>query len=174
MTWSVKCAAFVTAFLLFLSATKFILYFPLYTAAMLRSLFQIPPSINNHRSFCESNGKVIPRTIHQMGPPYYRSRQWMHNQQKWISNYSVTLHYEYRYWTDDKIEEFVIRNYPELLSLYLSYPNDVQRYDMARYLILFSEVWHKLLRGGVVGRGTHARRFSAAFCARAGQTNRGL
>lgn len=48
------------------------------------------------------------------------------------------LHPEYRYclWTDESIEAFVREYYPDILQLFLNYPDQIQRVDAARYLIL--------------------------------------
>ena len=72
-----------------------------------------------------------------MGPQHIDNKQWAQNQQHWINVYQIQLNYEYKYWTDELIEDFILQQYPEALPLYLSYSRNVQRYDMARYLILY-------------------------------------
>ena len=121
---------------------RFMISFPELTESAARSIFHFSPSIDPtaESSICESdeNGmnKVIPRRIHQMGPKHIGNEQWAMNQERWIAVYQTQLNYEYVYWTDDLIEKFILRKYPEALHLYLSYSRNVQRYDMARYLIL--------------------------------------
>ncbi|KQI71378.1 hypothetical protein AN191_13305 [Loktanella sp. 5RATIMAR09] len=75
---------------------------------------------------------MIPKIIHQtwrdhnLPVPKAWPESWKRLNPDW----------EYRLWTDDDLLAFVQRNYPELETLYLSYPKPVQRADMARYLIL--------------------------------------
>lgn len=75
---------------------------------------------------------MIPKIIHQtwrdhnLPVPKAWPESWKRHNPDW----------EYRLWTDDDLLALVQTNYPELESLYLSYPKPVQRADMARYLIL--------------------------------------
>lgn len=45
-------------------------------------------------------------------------------------------HWTYMFWTDEAIDLFVARHYPEMLELFRSYPDQIQRVDAVRYLIL--------------------------------------
>ena len=40
-------------------------------------------------------------------------------------------------WTDVDLRQMVAADYPELLQLYDSYPQNILRFDMARHLILY-------------------------------------
>lgn len=74
----------------------------------------------------------MPRVIHQtwinedipagMGYP----ESWREHNPDW----------EYRFWTDDDLEQFFRTERPDLLELYRSYERPVQRADLARYCIL--------------------------------------
>lgn len=44
--------------------------------------------------------------------------------------------WDYRFWTDRGLRDFVAADFPELLALYDSYPNPVQRADLGRYCLL--------------------------------------
>lgn len=77
---------------------------------------------------------MIPRIIHQTWktadiPERYRACQasWREHHPDWT----------YMFWTDADIEAFVVEHYPRLLGLFQSYPDNIQRVDAARYMILF-------------------------------------
>jgi len=76
---------------------------------------------------------MIPKIIHQTWhSPVYDSdkgspESWRRHNPDW----------EYRFWTDADLEAFVRDEFPEFLDLYLGYPNNVQRADLARYMLLF-------------------------------------
>jgi mannosyltransferase OCH1-like enzyme len=44
--------------------------------------------------------------------------------------------WEYRFWTDDSLDDFVREAYPDVWPLYRSYPDQIQRVDAARYMLL--------------------------------------
>ena len=77
---------------------------------------------------------IIPKIIHQIyfdmsGPPVYLkeiSQTWQEKHPEW----------EYRFWNKDAVEQFLESDFPEFISLYNSFPFDVQRWDFVRYLIL--------------------------------------
>ena len=75
---------------------------------------------------------MIPKIIHQTwrdhNPPGPKA---------WTESWKLqNPDWEYRFWTDNDLLDFVRTHYPDLEELYLSYPKPVQRADMARYLIL--------------------------------------
>jgi hypothetical protein len=77
---------------------------------------------------------MIPRIIHQTWktadiPERYRACQasWREYHPDWT----------YILWTDADIEAFVIEHFPRLLDLFQRYPDQIQRVDAARYMILF-------------------------------------
>lgn len=76
---------------------------------------------------------MIPRIIHQTWkteaiPEKFRAwiRTWRAKNPDW----------EYRFWTDRELLEFVDRMYPEWLPLYCSWDLGVRRADAARYMLL--------------------------------------
>lgn len=74
--------------------------------------------------------QCIPRIIHQTWQsgdlPSYAGNSWQQLGDGW----------EWRLWTDDDLLELVRSHYPQLEALYLSYPHNVQRADLGRYLVL--------------------------------------
>ena len=75
---------------------------------------------------------MIPKIIHQtwrdhiLPVPSELPDSWKEINPDW----------DYRFWTDTDLLDFVSSFYPELLELYTSYPSPVQRADLARYLLL--------------------------------------
>jgi Mannosyltransferase OCH1 and related enzymes len=77
---------------------------------------------------------VIPRVIHQTWkgprlPARYRAfaDTWRRAHPDW----------QWRLWTDADNARFVAQEFPELLALYLGYPQHIQRVDVIRYLLLY-------------------------------------
>ncbi|HEY6919136.1 MAG TPA: glycosyltransferase [Tabrizicola sp.] len=72
----------------------------------------------------------IPRIVHQIWKsrdlPDYASDSWQQAGGGWT----------WRLWTDDDLLGLVRDHYPQLEALYLSYPHNVQRADLGRYLVL--------------------------------------
>gem|GEM_PF-428273 len=78
-------------------------------------------------------GFMIPRIIHQTWktretPDSFRafSQTWRDRNPGW----------DYRFWSDRDLLEFVAKHYPEYLELFCSYRQGVQRADAARYMLL--------------------------------------
>lgn len=76
---------------------------------------------------------MIPRIIHQTWkdravPDRFRDAQesWRRHHPEW----------EYRFWTDDDLDDLVRTRAPELQDLYRAYPENIQRVDAARYVML--------------------------------------
>lgn len=75
---------------------------------------------------------MIPKIIHQtwrdydLPVPESLPESWRKMNPDW----------QYRFWTDEDLENLVVQDYPELLDYYLSVPKPVQRADIARYLII--------------------------------------
>ncbi len=74
--------------------------------------------------------KGIPRLVHQTWRsaelPSYASDSWQKLGEGWT----------WRLWTDADLLELVRTHYPQLEALYVSYPHNVQRADLGRYLVL--------------------------------------
>ena len=75
---------------------------------------------------------MIPKIIHQtwkdenLPVPASMPQSWRAQNPDW----------EYRFWTDAQLAEFVKAEYPELWPLYEAAPKPVMRADIARYLLL--------------------------------------
>lgn len=75
---------------------------------------------------------MIPKTIHQtwkdenLPVPAAMPESWRTQNPDW----------EYRFWTDAMLADFVQETYPELWPLYKKAPKPVMRADIARYLLL--------------------------------------
>ena len=78
----------------------------------------------------------VPRIIHQMAKSNVSEWpvQWTVCQKAWKSTFPD---FQYRMWTDGDIEGFMRSTYPRYLQMYQSYRYDINRYDFARYLILY-------------------------------------
>lgn len=79
------------------------------------------------------NGPRIPPILHQTWkteevPPQYReaTARWRRLHPGWT----------YMFWTDAAIEAFVAEHYPAMLPLFRAYPDQIQRVDAVRYMIL--------------------------------------
>src|SRR6266480_6157505 len=46
--------------------------------------------------------------------------------------------YEYRFWNDRNAEEFVAREFPEMLDTWNSYRYRIQKVDSLRYMVLYA------------------------------------
>ncbi|KAI8908477.1 nucleotide-diphospho-sugar transferase, partial [Gorgonomyces haynaldii] len=76
----------------------------------------------------------IPRIIHQTWKTNNIPEQWEAPHQR-----CQDMHPEWqvKLWTDEQISAFVVQNYPELVSLFMSYRYPIQRVDAFRYLVLY-------------------------------------
>ncbi len=75
-----------------------------------------------------------PKIIHQTYKTTNLPEHWKISQIKWKE-----LHpdYEYMFWTDEDIREYIKTNYPQYLQLHDNYKYNIQRADMIRYFILY-------------------------------------
>lgn len=76
---------------------------------------------------------MIPRIIHQTWMDGNVPERFRASPASWKEHHPA---WEYRLWTDEDLRAFVEREFPEVVPLYRSYPDDIQRIDAARYLIL--------------------------------------
>jgi len=77
---------------------------------------------------------MIPKIIHQTWKTTQIPDNWLESQKS-----CKALHPDYKYilWTDDDMDKFVKREYPNFYKVYISYKYDIQRCDVFRYLVLF-------------------------------------
>ena len=77
---------------------------------------------------------MIPRIIHQTWKTEAIPPQWQAAQQSWRDAHPE---WEYRFWTDEDLERLVRERAPQLVPLFQRYPDQIQRVDAARYVILY-------------------------------------
>jgi mannosyltransferase OCH1-like enzyme len=82
---------------------------------------------------------MIPRVIHQTWKVAEVPAQFRDAQHSWRRQHPD---WSYRLWTHADMDEFVRAHYPQVWDLYRRYPDQIQRCDAVRYMIL-----HRL--GGV-------------------------
>ncbi|MFH1983260.1 MAG: glycosyltransferase [Pseudomonadota bacterium] len=76
---------------------------------------------------------MIPNIIHQTWKDEHPPRRFERSMLSWQAYHPQ---WEYRFWTDADLAGFVKRRYRHLWPLYQSYPDDIQRVDAARYMLL--------------------------------------
>jgi mannosyltransferase OCH1-like enzyme len=77
---------------------------------------------------------MIPRIIHQTWKTNIIPENW---KDAVASCKKVNSDFEYMLWTDETMDDFVKKNYPDFYSVYRSYAHDIQRCDAFRYLVLY-------------------------------------
>lgn len=75
----------------------------------------------------------IPKIIHQTWKDENLPKAFQLLSETWRE---MLPGWEYRLWTDDMNREFVRTHYPDFLEKYDAYPNNIQRADAIRYLLL--------------------------------------
>ena len=91
-------------------------------------------SVGELRTCSGCNNPDIPRILHH---------SWKNSTvpEKWKQTYDSCLdthkEYEYMFWTDEKMEKFMEKEYGWFMDTYRSYPFPIQRVDAVRYFILF-------------------------------------
>ena len=76
---------------------------------------------------------MIPRIIHQTWKDRDVPARFQEAQASWQEAHPD---WEYRLWTDRDLEGLINERAPELAPLYAAYPENIQRVDAARYVIL--------------------------------------
>lgn len=77
----------------------------------------------------------IPKTIHQTGPSDQTKWHplWIRCQESWKQHHPD---FEYRFWTDEDIDELIRTHYPEFLDMYNEFPAHIMKIDFVRFAIL--------------------------------------
>jgi len=77
---------------------------------------------------------MIPKIIHQTWKTIVVPEEW-----KDAVESCKTMNNDYKYilWTDETMEQFVQKEYPDFLNVYKSYKHNIQRCDAFRYLVLY-------------------------------------
>jgi mannosyltransferase OCH1-like enzyme len=76
---------------------------------------------------------MIPKIIHQTWNVEQVPERWLGFQESWRKNHPG---YEYRFWTDGANRAFIAEAFPAFLPVYDGYRHQVNRADLARYLIV--------------------------------------
>ncbi len=76
---------------------------------------------------------MIPKKIHQT----WRTHTYTRNDGSPESWKALNPNWDYKLWTDADLETFVRGEFPDFWPLYQSYPQPVQRADLARYMLLY-------------------------------------
>lgn len=86
-----------------------------------------------------SNGfpPQVPKIIHQT----YKSLEkipehWKSSREAWIRFHPVSEGWEYKFWSDEDLENLVRNDFPEYLEFFMAFPKAIQKVDFARVLIL--------------------------------------
>jgi mannosyltransferase OCH1-like enzyme len=76
------------------------------------------------------------RIIHQIGPANKMAWKplWVACQRTWRA---VFPDYAYRLWDKPEMEALLKEHYPTVWPMYAGYDDDIKRYDLARYVILY-------------------------------------
>ena len=90
---------------------------------------------NNNYKDNNNNNNIIPKIIHQTYKTFDTiPDKWLYTQQL-VRTHNAD--FEYMFWTDATLREFLHTNYPYFLSTYDSYPYTIQRIDAVRYFLLY-------------------------------------
>lgn len=93
---------------------------------------------NTATHFCNKYNTfaTIPLIIHQTAPKDKNKWHpiWYQCQKSWLT---IMYGFEYRMWTDEDINEFVSSRFPNFYQIFISFPRDIYRFDIFRYLVLF-------------------------------------
>ena len=81
--------------------------------------------------------QLIPKIIHQTYINESIPLVWQEAQQSCIDLHRPEDGWEYMLWTDEKIAEFIKKEYPWFMDTLEGYPYPIQRADAIRYFVLF-------------------------------------
>lgn len=77
---------------------------------------------------------MIPKIIHQTWKTSEIPEKWKYSVNSCKKKYKD---YQYILWTDEMMENFVKKEYPDFYDVYISYKENIQRCDTFRYLVLY-------------------------------------
>jgi mannosyltransferase OCH1-like enzyme len=75
----------------------------------------------------------IPKIIHQTWKTKDVPEKWKTSEKEWKRLHPTWI---YHLWTDEEIRNHISTHHPDLLALHDSYPHNIQRADMIRYIVL--------------------------------------
>jgi len=94
----------------------------------------VPPALLQNISVSVLPGG-IPKVLHQMFSSHIVPKHYSQWCESWNVHHPGWLHV---FWTDDDIRAFLVREHPNAVLLYDSYPHAINRADMARAYILWT------------------------------------
>jgi mannosyltransferase OCH1-like enzyme len=77
--------------------------------------------------------RTFPKIIHQTWKTTNIPKKWKISQKQWKKLHPT---WEYRFWTDKDLENFIKDKHPEFLDIWKTYPYQIQKVDAVRYFIL--------------------------------------
>ncbi len=77
---------------------------------------------------------MFSRIIHQTYKTTVLPDKWKNTPQSWQS---LNPSFEYKFWTDEMIDQFVQTKFPQHYDYFRSLPYNIQRVDMVRYMWLY-------------------------------------
>jgi len=82
--------------------------------------------------------QIIPKIIHQTAPADKSKWHeiWRKCQKKWKELFPAPK-YEYKMWTDEDLDGLMKNDFPEYYDMYKGYDQNIKRFDIARYFILY-------------------------------------
>ena len=89
----------------------------------------IQPDLSNNKEI------LIPKTIHQTYKTFDSvPMRWKNGINLWQKYHPD---WEYKFWSDDDLNNFMAEHYSWFIPFYYLYPNHIQRVDVSRYFILY-------------------------------------
>lgn len=81
---------------------------------------------------------MIPKIIHQTAPTKVEEWHsiWFDCQESWFKHHPAS-DFHYIMWTDERIDELVRNQFPELFDMYIDLPIHILKIDFVRFLILY-------------------------------------
>lgn len=81
--------------------------------------------------------QIIPKILHQTWQNKSIPEVWKGAQQSCLDLHTEEDGWEYMLWTDERMAEFMEKEYPQFLETFEGYPYPIQRADAIRYFVLF-------------------------------------
>jgi len=92
----------------------------------------------SNKKMIELFTQKIPKIIHQTAPADKSKwpEIWRKCQKKWKELFPAPKH-EYKMWTDEDLDALMKNDFPEYYDMYKGYDQNIKRFDIARYFILY-------------------------------------
>lgn len=80
----------------------------------------------------------IPKIIHHICPVDFKkwNSKWLICYESWLRLFPKG-EYEHMHWDDEDLEQFISKNYPWFLEVFVNYDVNIKRYDIARVFLLY-------------------------------------